>query len=29
MHKYNFFQGLLVGLIFASPLLIEIAKGLL
>lgn len=29
MKTFNFFQGLLVGLIFASPLLIEIAKGLL
>lgn len=29
MREFNFTQGIIVGLLFASPLLIEIIKGLL
>lgn len=29
MREVNFTQGIIVGLLFASPLLIEIIKGLL
>ena len=29
MKEFNFTQGILIGLLFASPLLIDIIKGLL
>jgi hypothetical protein len=29
MKEYNFTQGIIVGLLFASPCIIEIIKGLL